>query len=56
MLSMCMSFDGMILLLLILSCVGHWMRLMFMSLLLAMCTFVVNVIFISFSIVDILFL
>jgi hypothetical protein len=39
----------------ILSCVGHWMTFMFMSLLLAMCTFVVNVIFISFSIVDILF-
>lgn len=38
MLSMCRLFDGMILLLLILSCVDHWMGLMFISLLFVMCT------------------
>jgi hypothetical protein len=54
-LSMYKSFDGMVLLLLIFSCVGHWVWLIFMSLLLAMCTFVVNVTFICFSIVAIVF-
>jgi hypothetical protein len=47
-LSMCKSLDGMVLLPLILSCVSHWMGLIFMSLLLAMYTFVVNVTFILF--------
>ncbi len=42
MLSMCRLFDDMILLLLILSCVDHWMGLMFISLLLVMCTFEVH--------------
>ncbi len=45
MLSMCRSFDSKVVLLLILSRASHWMRLMFMSLLIIMCTFVVRVIF-----------
>ncbi len=52
---MCKSFEGMVQLLLILSRVDHWMGPIFRSLLLAMCTFVINATFINFSIIAIVF-